>query len=239
MHVAKRHIRVALHDLPPQVLRAHGFLTAVDDGVLFRNAFQDLCRGGPIDYDRHAHEFNKAFFARNFLKCYLYLAWLPKESKELDKAPLDVGGGAGAFALAAWSCNTEIRAQIVDRSHKQLSIARLLSENIGADFISAYHASDIFDFSFDKTSTRMMSYWVCESSSLLDCFPERRLSVFGPRCIIVDYPDIVLRESEIVRSFGGVVTNLITTEVVLCSQLERLLGQRTIKFGGACLEFRS
>src|SRR5262245_53673610 len=125
-----------------------------------------------VDYDNHAASFNRAFFVRNFLKCHTFA----KETRLLDvpqtRKFVDVGGGAGVFALAirmiAREAKKSIDISLIDRSPSQLALSAVLSRAIGFAIADASYPSNLTSDTTLPTACRLFSYWFCENDDLLE-----------------------------------------------------------------------
>ena len=190
-----------------------------------------------IDYEVQAVEFNRAYFMRNYLKCLHYLRSFATNPIAIEDHVLDLGGGAGPFSLAARHCSPQLETILIDRSPSQLRLAADLSGSAGLHHVSRTRDLDVLASRLDESLMRIASYWVCENRSGLRQSPNVALSALGKRCIVLDYPHVVAQVVDLVISLGGRARHVVLAQPRVCSQLIAILGQGTITYGGAYIEF--
>ncbi len=229
---------VTLDRLPKELAEINGYFRETEGSRHLKEKIRLAGHSLRIDYDKYAMEFNNAYFVRNYVKCFLYLGSLPSTFLLDTNSVVDLGGGAGPFSLAAKYFNPQLNTLVVDRSGAQIAYARMLSAVWGLKHVSNTEIADALSLNLDPATMRILSYWVCENNIELTCNAGLRSKIFGNRCIIVDYPHIVRQTTKLASSFGGYVSNVVVAQHNVCSQLFKILGQRTITFGGACIEFR-
>jgi hypothetical protein len=192
-----------------------------------------------IDYDTLAIDFNQAYFTRNYLKCLHYLRSFSNNPLAIESRVFDLGGGAGPFSLAARHYNPQLETILIDRSSAQVLLARTLSLRGGLRHVDQTCKMDILTEDLDDTPLRIASYWACENSSGLIQAPSLARVALGKRCIVLDYPHIVQQTIELISKLGGQARNVVFARQQVCSQLAPLLGQRTITYAGAYIEFNN
>lgn len=236
-HFSPNEDRISLDMLPGDIARISEYLRETQESRSLKLQIGGYAENYSIDYESCAPAFNQAFFLRNYLKCIFYLRSLPPNILASVTSIVDLGGGAGPFSLAARHINPQINTLVVDKSRAQLSQANRLSVTHGLGHISNTAHTDMVHLRIEPNITRVLSYSVCENFHRLAFDPALRSTVFGNRCIIVDYPRIVSETAFIASNFGGESRHMVSARHTVCSKLTRLLGQSNITYGGVCIDF--
>jgi hypothetical protein len=228
---------ISLDMFPSEITSVSKHLKESDESHRLKTQLSRGAETFVIDYENCASEFNQAFFVRNYVKCLLYLRTLPCNILASVNTVVDLGGGAGPFSLAARHLNSQLATLVIDRSESQISQAIKLSVVYGLKHVSRTMLADMRQLRIDPRPMRILSYLVCENIDELPYNPALRSTLFGNRCIVVDYPHIVKKAALLASDFGGLSRHMVSAKHSVCPRLAEILGQPTITYGGVCIDF--
>jgi hypothetical protein len=123
--------QISLDMFPTEIARLSEHLRESEESRSLKTQLSKGAETYKINYENCASEFNQAFFIRNYVKCLLYLQTLPYGILAMTDSVVDLGGGAGAFSLAARHINSQLGTLVIDRSKAQISQANNLSAVYG------------------------------------------------------------------------------------------------------------
>ena len=190
-----------------------------------------------LDYNSQAASFNKAFFVRNFLKCHTFATATGLLDVLESRRFVDVGGGAGVFALAVRMIardvhkNTDI--SLVDRSLAQLEFSATLSKEIGFAIADASYPCNLTSAATLPVACRLFSYWFCENSDVLS-EDDTMSDLLRPAAAVIDYPEVVhdithrFQSRARVRQWSGTLS--------IPPHIRRFIGQPNIDIHGAIID---
>ncbi len=175
-------------------------------------------------YESEAVNFNKAYFAKNYLKALLAVSYFRCRGLFADSAGLiDLGAGAGPATIAAVRAGLSSERVMIDSSHSQSDISSQLctalsisSRPIRGDALQVIQAF--------PNATKLVSYWLCEQSST---GAELIRNVAGRSALFIDYPRYLDRVREAL-SHSHVIYS-IDHRFHLPSALQRELNAKSIR----------
>jgi hypothetical protein len=146
-----------------------------------------------LDYEVWSDAFNRAFLFKNLFKSLIAVDQFLNRLRK-DTLAVDVGTGAGVFALAFASSRPRGVASsvcLVDSSLRQLHLAAQLLPTSALRKWRAVHAE--YEFTeFAPERLRLFSYWFCEQRIERSLGPSANWPrLMGHRGVIVDYKEVV------------------------------------------------
>lgn len=203
-----------------------------------------------INYNFFALAFNQEFFLKNFLKNILFINclytlkhYLNIRIIDVEHGIVDVGCGAAPASIAMFKFFAEtlgfkVKVNLVDKSYKQLELAR--------DFCVATHV-DIQSFrrevfhcgAVSHNELVLFSYFICEQerSFIRNLFLNRKR--FKNGFVVIDYKYVIERIKKYFDRHGD--KNIHT--IYLCSELpssiSEIISERELYVYGCYYEIKS
>ena len=137
--------------------------------------------------------FDQAYFFRNFFKCLVGVRCLAAaiNLSGSERHIIDIGCGAGTFALAAYLLwNRWDEYILVDKELAQLCYAKKLFEAVEVKNVKFLHADGLSLIS--RRGFRIASYWLCgNKNALINATDEMLHGLLRDGCGIIDYAENV------------------------------------------------
>lgn len=156
-----------------------------------------------LNYDLIAKSFNHAFFLLNFLKNFIFLDVVLDHGFVCDSDILDIGCGSAPASIATHKLFLERglkqrRFTLIDKSQRQINMAKMLCKTMGIDVKS--YSIDPFNFQDGPyNDTAFLSYFICEQSKdFIDKLYQQQ-DQFKHGFVVIDYDYVV---DHIVNTFS-------------------------------------
>jgi hypothetical protein len=145
----------------------------------------------PADYESESLAFNQAYFFRNLYKCLCVLN-VPSSMRH-GTSIVDLGAGAGEFALAWHACGGDGNGQVllVDRSAAQLKLADRIFNALEVRPRPTLKRATLFEYTPPNQMLRLVSFVLCESDWYRDPNTNNIRGLIGKGAIIIDYSDVI------------------------------------------------
>lgn len=186
-----------------------------------------------VNYNYFAYCFNRTYFWKNLLKNLLFFDRYDFLVK--DKI-LDVGSGAAIASVAIGNLiyekeNRKLKISLIDKSKKQLCIAKKFLEDMPVELIS----SKVNSFEFTQQvydELVIFSYFVCEQKKtfIKELFLNRNKLRGG--FVIIDYRENIEFIASYFKEYGDKNLKTVHMKYEIPENLESCIGEKIIKIYG-------